>query len=372
LLRLASATVAHPRLRPACGRQARVRHPELQSNGKPKTNQLQRYLPQWYHHPMMVRQRELIEQRMSRKKGWATRPDFYPFGGEIAYTNTCAQNYKFTGKERDSESNLDNFGARYNASQFGRFMSPDSHVPSLTNPQSLNKYTLNFDNPLRWIDRNGQFPTEFHIEISTEALKTFGFGDSGSFVRTVNTFVDRNHFFDGPLHAMSGDNAFLADRRFLLSIAANTGFPGNASESAVALVMGLHLVQDHIAHEGLNGILSHIMRFGRGDDTSKADENAARDATQKFLSDFKALLVANLGDEGAEDALLKIQTAASQLSPTAISGYINELSTSIDAIAASQQNTTGSGAFNPPQSGLSEDTEEMQRQCGLGNPAACN
>lgn len=31
----------------------------------------------------------------------------------------------FTGKERDSESGLDNFGARYYASQFGRFMSPD-------------------------------------------------------------------------------------------------------------------------------------------------------------------------------------------------------------------------------------------------------
>jgi RHS repeat-associated protein len=35
----------------------------------------------------------------------------------------CA--YKFTGKERDTESGLDNFGARYNASSLGRFMSPD-------------------------------------------------------------------------------------------------------------------------------------------------------------------------------------------------------------------------------------------------------
>jgi len=28
--------------------------------------------------------------------------DFYPFGGERAYATTCTQNYKFTGKERDS------------------------------------------------------------------------------------------------------------------------------------------------------------------------------------------------------------------------------------------------------------------------------
>ncbi len=33
--------------------------------------------------------------------------DFYPFGGEKVFTNTCAQNYKFTGLERDAESGLD-------------------------------------------------------------------------------------------------------------------------------------------------------------------------------------------------------------------------------------------------------------------------
>ena len=33
--------------------------------------------------------------------------------------------HKFTGKERDSESGLDNFGARYDSSQYGRFMTPD-------------------------------------------------------------------------------------------------------------------------------------------------------------------------------------------------------------------------------------------------------
>jgi RHS repeat-associated protein len=33
--------------------------------------------------------------------------------------------YKFTGKERDAESGLDNFGARYYGSSVGRFMTPD-------------------------------------------------------------------------------------------------------------------------------------------------------------------------------------------------------------------------------------------------------
>jgi hypothetical protein len=46
--------------------------------------------------------------------------DFEPFGGEHVYVNTCPQNYKFTGKERDTESNLDDFGARYYASMTGQ------------------------------------------------------------------------------------------------------------------------------------------------------------------------------------------------------------------------------------------------------------
>ena len=56
--------------------------------------------------------------------------DFDPFGGEHAYTNTCSQNYKFEGKERDTETGNDDFGARYYTSRFGRWLSADwSSVP---------------------------------------------------------------------------------------------------------------------------------------------------------------------------------------------------------------------------------------------------
>lgn len=53
--------------------------------------------------------------------------DFYPYGGlENDYCDTpVAQHYKFNGKERDAESMLDNFGARYDSSNLGRFMTPD-------------------------------------------------------------------------------------------------------------------------------------------------------------------------------------------------------------------------------------------------------
>lgn len=84
--------------------------------------------------------------------------DFYPFGGErTPIVNTCTQNYKFTGKERDSESGLDNFGARYNSSQIGRFMSPDEPFYSgrLDNPQDLNLYSYVRNNPVTNVDPDG-------------------------------------------------------------------------------------------------------------------------------------------------------------------------------------------------------------------------
>ena len=81
--------------------------------------------------------------------------DFYPFGGERVVTASSGNTYKFTGKERDIESNLDNFGARYNSSSIGRFMSPDPIAGTLANPQSLNKYIYVLNNPLALTDPTG-------------------------------------------------------------------------------------------------------------------------------------------------------------------------------------------------------------------------
>jgi RHS repeat-associated protein len=69
---------------------------------------------------------------------------------------------RYTGKERDAESGLDYFGARYMASTMGRFMSPDwSDDPvaipysDLSNPQTLNLYAYAGNNPLKNVDEDG-------------------------------------------------------------------------------------------------------------------------------------------------------------------------------------------------------------------------
>ena len=88
--------------------------------------------------------------------------DYYPYGGEIAISGSDSNHYKFTGKERDTESGLDYFGARYNASTMGRFMTPDwSSTPAAVpfadpaNPQSLNLYSYVVNNPLNRTDPLG-------------------------------------------------------------------------------------------------------------------------------------------------------------------------------------------------------------------------
>jgi RHS repeat-associated protein len=70
-------------------------------------------------------------------------------------------NHKFTGKERDSESGLDNFDARYLGSSLGRFMSPDpssigGDIVDSEYPQAWNMYSYVLNNPLNAIDPDGR------------------------------------------------------------------------------------------------------------------------------------------------------------------------------------------------------------------------
>lgn len=87
-----------------------------------------------------------------------------PFGDGLSCSGsgTDATEQHFTGKERDTESGNDYFGARYYSSTVGRFMSPDwslkaEPVPyaKLELPQTLNLYAYVGNNPLTHTDVDG-------------------------------------------------------------------------------------------------------------------------------------------------------------------------------------------------------------------------
>jgi RHS repeat-associated protein len=99
--------------------------------------------------------------------------DYLPFGEEIGagwagrsgsfspgtYPSTpSGVQHKFTGKERDIETGLDYFGARYMSAAQGRFTSPDAPFADQRpeNPQSWNLYAYVRNNPLSMVDPTGR------------------------------------------------------------------------------------------------------------------------------------------------------------------------------------------------------------------------
>jgi RHS repeat-associated protein len=87
------------------------------------------------------------------------RHDYYPFGVEYAPPPSTPDPLRFTGKERDVETGLDYFGARYYASRTGRFTTVDPVMnieAALLNPQRWNRYAYANNNPLVFIDPDGR------------------------------------------------------------------------------------------------------------------------------------------------------------------------------------------------------------------------
>jgi RHS repeat-associated protein len=110
-----------------------------------------------------------------------TRHDYLPFGEELfAGTGgrTAAMGYsgdgvrpQFSAKERDSETGLDYFNARYYGSTQGRFTSVDPIVMTndrLVDPQTINLYGYCRNNPLAYTD---PFGMDIHAEGTDELRK---------------------------------------------------------------------------------------------------------------------------------------------------------------------------------------------------------
>jgi RHS repeat-associated protein len=130
--------------------------------------------------------------------------DYLPFGEQMTqgmgtrgtcYTSATEPRVKFTGKERDAETGLDYFGARYFSGAQGRFTSPDQinvTKARLLNPSNtLNKYAYAANNPLKFVDPDGNDVTIYY-----RASRGFFTTDFG-------------HVFIGALNQKTGQVRFL-------------------------------------------------------------------------------------------------------------------------------------------------------------------
>jgi RHS repeat-associated protein len=141
--------------------------------------------------------------------------DYYPFGSEVPVTGSGTNHYKFTGKERDSETGLDEFPARYYGSSLGRWITADplpwiqwqqgkeddqkKFAVFLLNPQNFNMYAYVLNNPLNHTDPTG--------------MNACGTKDDSSCKVTV-TFADRskdkNGHYNDQFAGLKGNDSYNA------------------------------------------------------------------------------------------------------------------------------------------------------------------
>jgi RHS repeat-associated protein len=157
--------------------------------------------------------------------------DYYPWGGELQFVNSDSNHYKFTGKERDTESGLDYFGARYYSNGLGRFISADwsaTPIPvpyaDFGDPQSLNLYSYVRNIPTVKIDPDGH----------------------------CCSFSEVMDFVAGAANAYGSDMAFGAGR---LDGSSNASRLGAAVGDAVATVQGTSELLAGVGGEGAGLLL---------------------------------------------------------------------------------------------------------------------
>ena len=119
---------------------------------------------------------KVAAKRVARAVTVEEESDYYPFGTEVIVAGPGVNELKFTGKRRDTESQLDYFGARYYGNALGRWTSPDPinfSKKHLAKPQRWNKYSYVQNDPLGSIDPDGleDFKVFVHFNPGDPAAK---------------------------------------------------------------------------------------------------------------------------------------------------------------------------------------------------------
>jgi len=83
--------------------------------------------------------------------------EYFPFGAERSLKSKTQDltAYRFTDQENDVETGLYNYDARLYDPALRMFISPDSYLPNVYDPQQLNRYAYARNNPLKYTDPSG-------------------------------------------------------------------------------------------------------------------------------------------------------------------------------------------------------------------------
>lgn len=210
------------------------------------------------------------------------KADYKPFGEENIVTSSQENNKKFIGKEKDEETGLYYFGARYMEPKIGRFAAIDpvgavnphtsgTNEGLLLNPQRLNKYAYSLNNPYKYLDPDGRWPTKVklvHQASINRVLAFLPYSDRSILnAQQVEMGVDQSsagafrHAMRAPgqtpLEARQAANEFV---RSELEIARNREKTGQHVEALRHLGNAIHTMQDSTspAHQGFQEWDEHL------------------------------------------------------------------------------------------------------------------
>jgi RHS repeat-associated protein len=307
--------------------------------------------------------------------------DYLPFGELLGGDSTTT--HKFTGKERDLESGLDNFGARYDSSSLGRFMTPDPSPMGVAvgDPQSWNLYSYVRNRPLGSVDPNGYWATHVHAEIVTFAMQ--GYLSAGE----LKELVGRQYVMDADQsdqnkHAMinEGQSApealnsmwtFVASKMTIAS--QNVSSTGTLNKVGLdALGDAMHTVQDFTSpmHTDSNFVpmvwnggywppskwkpgAAHVL----GEDVPSADWSRIGYAIRLTMAAYLQVGAAC----GPKKRCLTEANFESEVRNN-IEDYVQYFYNVLVPPSAERGEQGESGA----------QEQDAARQCALGNPAACH
>jgi RHS repeat-associated protein len=102
-----------------------------------------------YYHPDHLGSTTLITNNTAE----VIEDNTYKPYGEII-TNT-EERYTYTGQEKDKETHLQYYKARYYNPQQAQFTTADSIIANTYNPQNLNRYNYVLNNPYLYVDPDG-------------------------------------------------------------------------------------------------------------------------------------------------------------------------------------------------------------------------
>ena len=284
----------------------------------------------------------------------------------------------FTSKERDSESGLDFFGARYFSAAQGRWTSPDPSPAGLNiaNPQSWNLYNYVFNNPLRLVDNNGKWATDVHAQIVTYALQQYVSAGELNALRATQYSMDADQSNQNT-HAMANQGQSSLDAadqmwKFVanqMSVASGNLGPGGGLNATGldALGAAIHTAEDYTSPmhtdtsftpQVWNGGYWPPSKWGPGfahvSGEGSPDQSWSRIGFAVRLT-MAVYLQSGAACESGKRCLTE-RNFESEFQRN-ISDYINNF--------YNQQPELGT------YPGLREATVDAARQCALGNPAAC-